>query len=174
MERYTGFDSRKSSPPPAKHTYGEVSTHQWGDGTLHASVRIAGKLTPCHTQIWRRSANQWGDGTIRMGLIRGKAYRLPQTHMVMVSTPAGRWKIVQGMFKIQTLTLYCAHKAAYSQFSGAMERYTRVLFARKLNACENAHIPLGQCIQCGLAGANEVHQAVMGPRVGSMLRRKRT
>ena len=30
MERYTGFDSRKNSPPPAKHTYGEVSTHTSG------------------------------------------------------------------------------------------------------------------------------------------------
>ena len=29
-------------------------------------VRFAGKLTPCHANIWRRSAYQRGDGTLHM------------------------------------------------------------------------------------------------------------
>ena len=40
-------------------------------------VRFAGRLTPCHTQIWKWSANQWGNGTLYMGSIRGKAHFLP-------------------------------------------------------------------------------------------------
>ena len=37
-------------------------------------VRFAGKLTPCHANIWRRSAYQRGDGTLHMSSIRRKAH----------------------------------------------------------------------------------------------------
>ena len=37
-----------------------------------------------------------------MGSIRGKAHRLPNTHVATVSTPVGRWMKVQGRFKMQT------------------------------------------------------------------------
>ena len=36
-----------------------------------------------------------------MGSIRGKAHRLPQTHMATVSTPVGRWVKVQGKLKME-------------------------------------------------------------------------
>ena len=39
-----------------------------------------------------------------VGLIRGKAHPLPQTHMATVSITVGRRKTCQGRFKMQTLT----------------------------------------------------------------------
>ena len=108
MERYTGFDSRESSPP-AKETHGN-SQHTSGAMERFTWVRFAGKLTPCHTQIWRRSAHQWGDGTLQWVQICGKAYNLPDN----------------------------AHSNR-QHFSGAMERYTWVRFARKLTSCHIAH-----------------------------------
>ena len=40
----------------------EARLLQRGDGTSHRGFDFAGKLTACHTQIWRRSANLWGAG----------------------------------------------------------------------------------------------------------------
>ena len=53
-----GFDRRKTyaTLPPqttnSEHAIGAMERYTW--------VRFAGKLTPCHTQIWRRSANHSG------------------------------------------------------------------------------------------------------------------
>ena len=52
-----------------------------GDEAMERTwVRFPGKLTLCHT-----------------------------THIATVSTPAGRWITVQGRFKMQAPTSYCAH-----------------------------------------------------------------
>ena len=51
---------------------------------------------------------QWGDGTLHMGLIRGKAHVLPQTHMATVNTPMGRWRKGPGRFNTQAYTLDAA------------------------------------------------------------------
>ena len=39
---------------------------------------------------------QRGDGMLHVGSIRGKAHRLPGTHIAKVSIPVGRWMKVQG------------------------------------------------------------------------------
>ena len=84
-----------------------------------------------------------------MGSIRGKAHRLPQTHMATVSTPVGRWVKVQGKLKMEAHQIggvvmdnaafkvsvspkfdidaaaLRAARARSSSILGAMERYMR-------------------------------------------------
>ena len=90
-----------------------------------------------------------GDGTLHMGSIRGKAHPLPKPkrHMATVSTPVGRWMKVQGRFKMQVLTPYCAHTRQYTVDSaGRWRKYLGT--GRKCahpRSLIRVHVGVGQC-----------------------------
>ena len=109
-------------------------------------VRFAGKLTACHTQIWRRSANQWGDGTLHVGSIRGKAHPLPhntQSNGQHTSgANQGRWRKRLGRFKMQALThcnaTFMSTRTAAGQFKGQFKGAMEEMSGKVQNA--NTHI----------------------------------
>eukprot|EP00964_Phaeocystis_antarctica_P014592 scaffold8060_cov82-Phaeocystis_antarctica.AAC.2 len=85
--------------------------------------------------------------------LRHRRHR-PASHEQQAVSSAGRWKIVQRMFKCKR-SQHTAHKAAYSQFSGAMDesswkrcRARDVESSATLPTMSTRNVPAGRWKKC--------------------------
>ena len=97
-----GFDYAQKLTKPCDNTPPAVSMPipmgRWN--VTHGFDSAQNSRSSATTQH-QQSAYQWGDGTLHMGSIRGKAHRLPNTHMATVSTPVGQWRKCLGKGRTQ-------------------------------------------------------------------------